>query len=116
MWGAQAFIYTVYLTYGCVVYQLQGQYSFNPSYQGVSIYGWQTAGNMVTLIAALIAGGLYGNIGIKVLQQHLHRHIQHAAAYDKTREDLLRSPGPSLVDHRPRHRRLHPRLLTALSV
>ncbi|KAJ6115202.1 Amino acid transporter transmembrane [Penicillium sp. IBT 16267x] len=71
MWSAQFFIYSVYLTYGCVVYYLQGQYSFNPSYQGVSIYGWQTLGNMVTLIAALIAGGLYGNIGIKVVYNNI---------------------------------------------
>ncbi|KAJ5930837.1 hypothetical protein N7466_006330 [Penicillium verhagenii] len=71
MWSAQFFIYSVYLAYGCVVYHLQGQYSFNPSYQGVSIYAWQTLGNMVTLIAALIAGGLYGNIGIKVVYNNI---------------------------------------------
>ncbi|KAF3388168.1 hypothetical protein DPV78_012197 [Talaromyces pinophilus] len=71
MWGAQFFIYTVYLIYGCFVYYYQGQYSFNPSYQGVSIYGWQTAGNMISLIAALIAGGLYGNIGIKVFYNNI---------------------------------------------
>lgn len=78
MWGAQAFIYTVYLTYGCVVYHLQGQYSFNPSYQGVSIYSWQTVGNMITLISALIAGGLYGNIGIKVLYNNVFIDIFNA--------------------------------------
>ncbi|PVH82381.1 hypothetical protein DL98DRAFT_548065 [Cadophora sp. DSE1049] len=50
MWGAQLFIYTVYLVYGCFVYHYQGQYS-----------------NMLSLIAALIAAGLYGNIGIKVI-------------------------------------------------
>jgi len=71
MWGAQFFIYTVYLVYGCYVYHFQGQYSFNPSYQGVSPYGWQTAGNMITLIAALISAGLYGNIGIKVLYNNI---------------------------------------------
>lgn len=71
MWGAQFFIYTVYLIYGCFVYHYQGQYSFQPSYQGVSIYGWQTAGNMISLIAALIAGGLYGNIGIKVFYNNI---------------------------------------------
>ncbi|OJJ51821.1 hypothetical protein ASPZODRAFT_127952 [Penicilliopsis zonata CBS 506.65] len=71
MWGAQFFIYAVYLIYGCFVYYYQGQYSFNPSYMGVSIYGWQTTGNMITLIAALIAGGLYGNIGIKVLYNNI---------------------------------------------
>jgi len=71
MWGAQFFIYSVYLIYGCFVYHYQGQYSFQPSYQGVSAYGWQTAGNMITLIAALIAAGLYGNIGIKVLYNNI---------------------------------------------
>ncbi|RFU32356.1 hypothetical protein B7463_g4002, partial [Scytalidium lignicola] len=71
MWGAQFFIYTVYLIYGCFIYHYQGQYSFNPSYQGVSIYAWQTAGNMISLIAALIAAGLYGNIGIKVLYNNI---------------------------------------------
>ncbi|EXJ77821.1 hypothetical protein A1O3_08980 [Capronia epimyces CBS 606.96] len=66
MWGAQMFIYTVYLVYGCFIYHFQGQYSFYPSYQGVSAYGWQTAGNMLSLLAALICAGLYGNIGVKV--------------------------------------------------
>ncbi|GFF28308.1 hypothetical protein IFM51744_00517 [Aspergillus udagawae] len=75
MWGAQFFIYSVYLTYGCVVYYLQGQYSYNPSYQGVSAYGWQTAGNMITLIGALIAGGLYGNIGVKVVYNNIFLDI-----------------------------------------
>lgn len=63
MWGAQFFIYSVYLIYGCYVYHFQGQYAYQISYQGVSIYGWQTAGNMIALISGLIAAGLYGNIG-----------------------------------------------------
>lgn len=71
MWGAQFFIYSVYLIYGCFIYHYQGQYSYNPSYQGVSPYGWQTAGNMISLIAALIAAGLYGNIGIKVFYNNV---------------------------------------------
>lgn len=71
MWGAQFFIYSVYLIYGCFIYHYQGQYSFSPSYQGVSIYGWQTVGNMLSLIAALIAGALYGNIGIKVFYNNI---------------------------------------------
>ncbi|KAJ5194510.1 uncharacterized protein N7498_007948 [Penicillium cinerascens] len=78
MWGAQFFIYSVYLIYGCVVYHLQGQYAFNPSYQGVSLYGWQTAGNMISVIAALIAGGLYGNIGIKVVYNNIFLDILKA--------------------------------------
>ena len=71
MWGAQLFIYTAYVVYGSFVYYYQGQYSFNPSYQGVSSYGWQTAGNSLTLIAGLIAAGLYGNIGVKVLYNNI---------------------------------------------
>ncbi|KUJ09903.1 uncharacterized protein LY89DRAFT_627230 [Mollisia scopiformis] len=78
MWGAQFFIYTVYLIYGSYVYHFQGQYSFQPSYQGVSIYGWQTAGNMISLIAALIAAGLYGNIGIKVMYNNILMDIFNA--------------------------------------
>jgi hypothetical protein len=38
---------------------------------GVSPYGWQTAGNMISLFAGLIAAGLYGNIGIKVLYNNV---------------------------------------------
>jgi Transmembrane amino acid transporter protein len=71
MWGAQFFIYSVYLIYGCFIYHYQGQYSFNPSYQGVSIYSWQTVGNMLSLLAAFIAAALYGNIGIKVFYNNI---------------------------------------------
>lgn len=71
MWGAQFFIYSVYLIYGCYVYHFQGQYAFQPSYMGVSDYGWQTAGNIISLVSALIAAGLYGNIGIKVLYNNI---------------------------------------------
>ncbi|KAI9744926.1 MAG: hypothetical protein M1818_001852 [Claussenomyces sp. TS43310] len=71
MWGAQFFLYSVYLIYGCYVYHFQGQYSFNPSYQGISPYNWQTAANMISLLGALIAAGLYGNIGIKVFYNNI---------------------------------------------
>ncbi|KAJ5185611.1 Amino acid transporter transmembrane [Penicillium cf. griseofulvum] len=71
MWGAQFFIYSVYLTHGCVVYYLQGQYSYSPSYQGISIYSWQTVGNMVSLLSALICAGLYGNIGVKIVYNNI---------------------------------------------
>nr|POE72723.1 hypothetical protein CFP56_30663 [Quercus suber] len=71
MWGAQFFIYAVYLIYGCYVYFWQGQYAYQVSYQGVSSYGWQTAGNMLALISGLIAAGLYSNIGIKVLYNNV---------------------------------------------
>ena len=67
MWGAQFFIYSCYMIYGLYVYHFQGQYSYQLSYQGVSPYGWQTVGNILAIISGLIAAGLYGNIGIKVL-------------------------------------------------
>ena len=85
MWGAQFFIYSVYLIYGSYVYHFQGQYSFAPSYMGVSPYGWQTAGNMITLIAGLIAAGLYGNIGIKVLYNNVLIDIFNAPPLTTTR-------------------------------
>ncbi|CZR69010.1 related to neutral amino acid permease [Phialocephala subalpina] len=89
MWGAQFFIYCVYLIYGCYVYHFQGQYSFQPSYQGVSIYGWQTAGNMISLVAALIAAGLYGNIGIKVMYNNILIDIFNAPPLVTTRGKVL---------------------------
>ncbi|UNI24693.1 hypothetical protein JDV02_010421 [Purpureocillium takamizusanense] len=78
MWGAQLFIYTAYLVYGCFVYHFQGQYSFNPSFQGVSTYAWQTVGNCISLVAGLIAAGLYGNIGIKVVYNNILLDIFNA--------------------------------------
>jgi len=71
MWGAQFFIYSVYLIYGCYVYHYQGQYAYQISYQGVSVYGWQTVGNMLAVLSGLIAAGLYGNIGVKVLYNNI---------------------------------------------
>ena len=79
MWGAQFFIYSVYLIYGCYVYHFQGQYAYQISYQGVSVYAWQTVGNMLAVLSGLIAAGLYGNIGIKVL-------------YNNVFMDFLRAP------------------------
>ena len=67
MWGAQLFIYVAYVVYGSFVYYFQGQYSFNPSYQGVPQFAWQVVGNTISLVAGLIAAGLYGNIGVKVM-------------------------------------------------
>ncbi|KAI9701652.1 MAG: hypothetical protein M1820_006423 [Bogoriella megaspora] len=83
MWGAQFFIYSVYMIYGCYVYYWQGQYAFSVSYQGVSPYGWQTAGNMLALISGLIAAGLYGNIGkfqarVKVLYNNVFMDLLNA--------------------------------------
>ncbi|MCJ1359787.1 MAG: hypothetical protein MMC33_009790 [Icmadophila ericetorum] len=71
MWGAQFFIYTCYMVYGCFVYYYQGQYSYQIAYQGVSPYAWQTVGNMIAVLSGIIAAGLYGNIGIKVIYNNL---------------------------------------------
>ncbi|KAI1117738.1 transmembrane amino acid transporter protein-domain-containing protein [Nemania sp. NC0429] len=71
MFIAQAVIYTVYVVYGTFMYYYQGQYTFNPAYLGVSDYGWQTAGNTLTLLSGLIAAALYGNIGIKVFYNNV---------------------------------------------
>jgi hypothetical protein len=74
---AEILIYICYMVYGCFCYALQGQYVFNPSYQGVSPYGWQTFGNALGLITGVIAAVLYGNIGIKVLYNNVGRDVFH---------------------------------------
>ena len=78
---AQALIFVAYLLYGCFVYvsyvyhwlvssvtdaqkAFQGQFTLPLAYQGVAKYGWQTLGNMLSLLSGIIAAGLYGNIGI----------------------------------------------------
>lgn len=65
---AEVFIYACYLIMGMVVYSAQGQFSFPVAYQGIpnSAYHFQTLGNAVSFISALIAALLYGNIGIKI--------------------------------------------------
>jgi hypothetical protein len=68
---AQSFIFVCYIFFGAFVYGYQGQYSVNPAYQGVNPYAWQTVGNVLAVISGLIAAGLYGNIGVKVLYNNL---------------------------------------------
>lgn len=65
MWGAQFFIYVCYMLYGLYMYGFQGQYVQNPSYLGISPYVWQSVGNVLAMVTALIAAALYGNIGVK---------------------------------------------------
>ena len=65
MWGAQIFIYICYMLYGLFMYGYQGQYVQNPTYLGIAPYNWQTAGNVLAMVSALIAAALYGNIGVK---------------------------------------------------
>ncbi|KAF8239666.1 hypothetical protein L208DRAFT_1236102 [Tricholoma matsutake] len=64
---AQALIFVAYLLYGAFVYGYQGQFTLPLAYQGVSKYSWQTVGNVLSLVTGIIAAGLYGNIGIKVV-------------------------------------------------
>ncbi|KID94767.1 Transmembrane amino acid transporter family protein, partial [Metarhizium majus ARSEF 297] len=63
----QVFIYSLYMFFGIFVYSYQGQFAFNPVMQGLSSYGFQTATNVMNLVTGLIAAGLYGNIGLKVI-------------------------------------------------
>ncbi len=63
------------LTYGCYVYHYQGQYAFTISYMGLSPYGFQAACDMLVVISGLIAAGLYGNIGIKVLYNQVLQEL-----------------------------------------
>ncbi|KAK4693982.1 hypothetical protein P7C71_g3515, partial [Lecanoromycetidae sp. Uapishka_2] len=71
MWSAQLFIYICYMLYGLFMYGYQGQYLQNPSYLGIAPYAWQTTGNVLAMVSALIAAALYGNIGVKVLYNNV---------------------------------------------
>ncbi|KAK8069401.1 transmembrane amino acid transporter protein-domain-containing protein [Apiospora phragmitis] len=64
---AQILIYVIYIVFGMVVYHYHGQYTYAPAVQGVSDYKWQTALNVMNLIMGLIACGLFGNIGVKIV-------------------------------------------------
>ncbi|KIJ45773.1 hypothetical protein M422DRAFT_166077 [Sphaerobolus stellatus SS14] len=64
---AQALIFVAYLLYGAFVYAFQGQFTLPLAYQGVSNFKWQSVGNALSLVTGIIAAGLYGNIGIKVV-------------------------------------------------
>ncbi|KAH0835432.1 transmembrane amino acid transporter protein-domain-containing protein [Lanmaoa asiatica] len=68
---AEVFISVVYMFFGLFVYSYQGQFVLNPANQGISLYSLQTATNAISLVAALIAAALYGNIGIKVIYQSI---------------------------------------------
>ena len=74
---AQVFISIVYLFYGLFVYSQQGQFVVNPANQGISAYTIQTVANIVNLVSALIAAGLYGNVGIKVFYQTFFQKVFH---------------------------------------
>ncbi|OQD71335.1 hypothetical protein PENPOL_c001G06887 [Penicillium polonicum] len=74
---AEIFIYVCYLVSGMVVYSAQGQFTFNPAYQGIpsSAYNFQTLGNAISFITGVIAALLYGNIGIKVFYSAVLRDV-----------------------------------------
>ncbi|KAJ5913617.1 hypothetical protein N7504_002500 [Penicillium tannophilum] len=77
MWAAQAFIYFCYMLYGLFMYGYQGQYSINPTYLGISKYSIQTAGNVFAMLSGVIAAGLYGNIGVKVIYNNIFVEFFH---------------------------------------
>ncbi|KAB2581225.1 hypothetical protein DBV05_g79 [Lasiodiplodia theobromae] len=72
---ADTFIFVCYIVFGLVVYSEQGQFAYNPAYQGINPYAWQTVGNVFAIITGLIAACLYGNIGIKVLYANVGRSV-----------------------------------------
>ena len=84
---ADIFIYVVYMIMGLVVYSYQGQYSFNPAYQGIpnTAYVFQTVGNAFSVITALIAALLYGNIGIKIFYAAVLRDVFRMPPLDDTK-------------------------------
>ncbi|CAI7635188.1 hypothetical protein N7533_004642 [Penicillium manginii] len=88
---AEIFIYACYLIMGMVVYSAQGQFTFNPAYQGIpnSAYRFQTLGNAISFITGVIAALLYGNIGIKVFYSAVLRDVFHFPPLDSRRGKWL---------------------------
>jgi hypothetical protein len=88
---AEIFIIVVYLTMGMVVYSAQGQFAYNPAYQGIpnSAYHWQTLGNAISFISGLIAALLYGNIGVKVFYAAVLRDVFHFPPLDEKKGKWL---------------------------
>jgi hypothetical protein len=60
LFGAQLFIYALYVVFGIFVYHWQGQFTYNPAAQGISNAAWRTALNAISLVIGLIVCGLYG--------------------------------------------------------
>jgi hypothetical protein len=79
---AESFIYVVYLFFGIFVYSFHGQFVINPAFQGISPQHALEAGNILGLVSALIAGALYGNIGLKVAYANIAIEFFNAPPLD----------------------------------
>lgn len=77
---AQAIIFTIYVFYGLYVYSFQGQFTLPVAFQGVSHRSWQIVGNVLSLISSIIAGGLYGNVGLKIFYVNVIEDMFHGPA------------------------------------
>lgn len=73
--AADTLIFCCYIFFGAFVYGYQGQYAYNPAYQGIDPYAWVTTANVLAVVTGLIAACLYGNIGIKVLYSNVGREF-----------------------------------------
>ncbi|KAF2466790.1 amino acid transporter [Lindgomyces ingoldianus] len=80
---ADSFIYVTYLFFGLYVYSFHGEFVVNPAFQGISPQSALKAGNTLGLISALIAGALYGNIGVKVIYTNILREFFNAPPLDE---------------------------------
>ena len=68
---AEVFIYVLYLLFGLFVYTFQGQYTINPTYQGLAPYAWHAAINSIQLVTSCVATLLYANIGLKIVYNNV---------------------------------------------
>jgi hypothetical protein len=86
---AQSVIFVCYLMFGLFVYAYQGQFVMNPANQGLSPYNWQTATNVLSLVSALIAAGLYGNVGVKCVYQTFVQRIFNGPPLEEGKKGRL---------------------------
>lgn len=82
---AELFIYVVYVFFGLFIYSYQGQFALNPAMQGLSLYNWQTAANVMNLCVGLIAAALYSNVGLKVVYIEVLQELFNAPPLSSVR-------------------------------
>ncbi|RDW57248.1 hypothetical protein BP5796_12698 [Coleophoma crateriformis] len=87
--AAQVVILTVYLTFGIFVYTYQGQFAINPAGQGISNFTWLCVINVIGMVAGIISGALYGNIGIKVIYQTVIKDAFNGPELNSSRGKLI---------------------------
>ena len=86
----QTFIYLVYRIYGCFLYAYQDSIPLNPPFEDYQTIRCRQFVTFSAFLSALIAAGLYGNIGVKVFYNNVLIEFVAALLMTNTRK-LIRA-------------------------